>query len=63
MAIAFENVKGDYAKTVEDSSHQAKEKFSNPIAKPADNDWTDEKEISKPADSGSNAPDTMDYEP
>ena len=51
MANKHMSESGSYTKTVEDSSHQESSKFSNPIAKPKDDMWTDKTSINTPKDS------------
>lgn len=51
MANKHTSESGSYDKSVEDSSHQDSKKFSNPIAKPKDDLWTDKTSINKPKDS------------
>lgn len=46
MATQMTGISGSYDKKVEDSSHQASNKFSNPINKPTDN-------LPKPSHKGS----------
>ena len=52
MAVKFVNESGTYDKTVEDSSHQDKSKFSNPVAAPKDELWKGKNAINKPQESG-----------
>lgn len=51
MATKFVSESGSYDKSVEDSNHQASNKFSNPITKPSDDRWSDKTSINKPKDS------------
>ena len=58
MATKFVKEGGSYSKTVEDSSHQASNKFSNPMGKSSDSLWKDNTKINAPKDSGKGAADT-----
>lgn len=51
MAVKHESISGSYDKTVEDSSHQSKEKFSNPVNKPKDDLPKPHSTVNEPKDS------------
>lgn len=52
MASKFVHEKGGYAKTVEDSSHQASNKFTKSLNKPTDNLPKPSQRANKPVRSG-----------
>jgi hypothetical protein len=55
MAVEHKSISGSYDKKVEDSSHQASNKFGNPINKPTDDLPKPSQKANMPKDSKDSA--------